>query len=44
MVNRVSHETIKVFELAVDRNAQRLKRARGGMDPPLFTKSDCAFY
>ena len=43
MVNRVRHETVEVFELVIDRDAQRLKRARGWVDPPLFT-CDCARY
>jgi len=41
MVNRISYETIKVFEFAVDRYAQRLKRARGWVDPPLLAWTGC---
>src|SRR5215510_14873044 len=35
---------IEAFKFAVDRNPQRLKRASGGVDPPLFFRSDSALY
>jgi hypothetical protein len=33
---------VEAFELPIDCDAQRLKRARGWVDPPLFS-ADCAF-
>src|SRR3954447_13787246 len=42
MVNSLREKTVEVFKFAIDRNTQPLKRASGGVDPPLFFRSDSA--